>query len=403
MPFPEKLKVEMRKRCFHKCCLCQAIGVEIHHIIPQEAGGENTFDNAAPLCGHCHNTYGANPEKRKMIREARDNWLEQCKIQYDSESPRLQEMHERLARLESQLDMSAEKITVKNSENTDEDASKPERKSEDFEKVVTICTAEQTDNSKEKLRSIFYKTTDLYAQVNAINGLLQWFDPMEDAIEDMLAWCDRGIAIVREIEDKGHEARFRAHKGCFLSHLYTKTDMEMFSVIQGGLVIGVQTVTDTEKQNAIKKLRGLEDSFVGEFNAALKIMEEVSDLDLWGDVLLHIGNAAGQRAFHFKTTGLQDSAQKEKRIAIDTWLVAKDSYTRNGNELSASYVLLDMANTLRLLDEPTEAMELLQTVSKTAEKFGDFRLAQGARVLTERVTTGKVPDYVNGERGERKK
>lgn len=113
MPFSEKLKMEMRRQCFLKCCLCQAIGVEIHHIIPQEAGGKDTFDNAAPLCAHCHETYGANPEKRKMIREAKNNWLARCKIQYDSESPRLQEMHERLSRLESQLEISAGKLAPK--------------------------------------------------------------------------------------------------------------------------------------------------------------------------------------------------------------------------------------------------------------------------------------------------
>ncbi len=109
MSFPEKLKVEIRTQCHHKCCLCQSIGVEIHHIIPQEKGGENTLDNAAPLCAHCHETYGANPTKRKMIREARDNWLSICKTRYASDSSRLQEIHERVSRLESALEISADK------------------------------------------------------------------------------------------------------------------------------------------------------------------------------------------------------------------------------------------------------------------------------------------------------
>jgi hypothetical protein len=34
------------------------------------------LENAAPLCPSCHETYGANPTKRKFLREARDLWYE---------------------------------------------------------------------------------------------------------------------------------------------------------------------------------------------------------------------------------------------------------------------------------------------------------------------------------------
>ena len=76
MPFSEALKTDLRKRADMRCCVCHAIGVEIHHIIPEAKGGPDTEDNAAPLCPGCHETYGANSQKRKFIREARDNWLD---------------------------------------------------------------------------------------------------------------------------------------------------------------------------------------------------------------------------------------------------------------------------------------------------------------------------------------
>jgi hypothetical protein len=78
MPFSESLKTDIRRRSDMCCCLCHNIGVEIHHIIPEADGGPDIEENAAPLCPTCHETYGANPTKRKFIREARDNWLEVC-------------------------------------------------------------------------------------------------------------------------------------------------------------------------------------------------------------------------------------------------------------------------------------------------------------------------------------
>jgi len=78
MPFSEEQRALVRKRGHFRCCFCHAIGVEIHHIIPTADSGLDTEDNAAPLCPSCHETYGANPVKRKFIREARDVWYELC-------------------------------------------------------------------------------------------------------------------------------------------------------------------------------------------------------------------------------------------------------------------------------------------------------------------------------------
>ena len=66
-------------RAAFRCCRCQAIGPEIHHIIPEEFGGSDNIDNAAPLCPNCHADFGANPEKRKMITEMRNWWYERAK------------------------------------------------------------------------------------------------------------------------------------------------------------------------------------------------------------------------------------------------------------------------------------------------------------------------------------
>src|SRR6266496_1585898 len=92
MAFSEALKLKVRKKAHLSCCLCKAIGVEVHHIIPQEEGGPDTEENAAPLCPSCHEAYGANPQKRKFIREARDLWYEIFEKRYASDPDRLDEI-----------------------------------------------------------------------------------------------------------------------------------------------------------------------------------------------------------------------------------------------------------------------------------------------------------------------
>jgi len=92
MPFSEKLKLKIKRRAHFACCLCHALGVDVHHIISQEEGGPNTEDNAAPLCPSCHETYGANRQKRRFIREARDFWYEICDKRFASDPDRLDEI-----------------------------------------------------------------------------------------------------------------------------------------------------------------------------------------------------------------------------------------------------------------------------------------------------------------------
>ncbi len=74
MPFSESVKLEAKKRSAFRCCICQRPFVEIHHILPQEEGGPDTLENAAPLCASCHDLYGGNPDKRKTIKQMRDYW-----------------------------------------------------------------------------------------------------------------------------------------------------------------------------------------------------------------------------------------------------------------------------------------------------------------------------------------
>jgi hypothetical protein len=80
MPFSEATKRNVKQRADFTCCWCtdRKNKVDAHHIIPEAANGPNTFDNAAPLCGTCHDLYGANPELPKEIKARRDYWYSVC-------------------------------------------------------------------------------------------------------------------------------------------------------------------------------------------------------------------------------------------------------------------------------------------------------------------------------------
>jgi len=96
MVFPESIKLGVKHRAAFRCCRCQAIGVEIHHIIPKPEGGPDTIDNAAPLCAMCHADFGGNPLKRKEIREMRDWWYQQVADRTSSVNPQFQALEEKL-------------------------------------------------------------------------------------------------------------------------------------------------------------------------------------------------------------------------------------------------------------------------------------------------------------------
>ena len=101
MAFSENLKLTVRKMAAFRCCRCHEIGVDIHHIIPQAEGGPDTIDNSAPLCQNCHDRFGANPEKRKEIRQMRDWWYEVVKEKYtDQDSEKLAKINEIVLRIQ---------------------------------------------------------------------------------------------------------------------------------------------------------------------------------------------------------------------------------------------------------------------------------------------------------------
>jgi hypothetical protein len=57
-----------------------------------------------------------------------------------------------------------------------------------------------------------------------------------------------------------------------------------------------------------------------------------------------------------------------------------------------------MANQIRFFGEIEAAKQLVNVVIPVAEKFGDDALGSKAKLLEERLHTGKIPDYMAGEK-----
>lgn len=112
MAFSEEQKAAVRRLGHFRCCLCHALGVQVHHIIPTVDGGPDTEDNAAPLCPSCHDAYGANPVKRKFIREARDFWYELCARSVAFQGEELKAISTALERLATKEDIA--RLSIQN-------------------------------------------------------------------------------------------------------------------------------------------------------------------------------------------------------------------------------------------------------------------------------------------------
>src|SRR5262249_7387839 len=82
-PFPDSVKLQARKLAAFKCCYCRdRMGDDVHHLTPQEEGGEGVVENAILLCAQCHADYGHRKDKRGQLKQARDDWYEIVERRY---------------------------------------------------------------------------------------------------------------------------------------------------------------------------------------------------------------------------------------------------------------------------------------------------------------------------------
>ncbi len=108
MVFTEKTKLKVKNKAMFQCCRCRSTGVDVHHIERQRENGDDTFENAAPLCPNCHRWFGDNPTKKTEIRQMRDNWYETVERMYGPNSseiiPKIEQIDKKLNEHSTNLD-----------------------------------------------------------------------------------------------------------------------------------------------------------------------------------------------------------------------------------------------------------------------------------------------------------
>jgi hypothetical protein len=87
MPFRKKVAEDALVACARRCCICRKFSgkkMQLHHIVPEAAGGEDSLENCIPLCLNCHEEVGSynsdHPIGKKFgndeLRRHRDLWFD---------------------------------------------------------------------------------------------------------------------------------------------------------------------------------------------------------------------------------------------------------------------------------------------------------------------------------------
>lgn len=89
MGFPTSVANEVLVRCGRHCCICDKfVGskIELHHIVQEADGGDDSVDNCIPLCFDCHaevNSYNPrHPKGRKYTKIELKGHRDKCYEKY---------------------------------------------------------------------------------------------------------------------------------------------------------------------------------------------------------------------------------------------------------------------------------------------------------------------------------
>ena len=271
---------------------------------------------------------------------------------------------------------------------------------EAYDRVLKVRNDPKNENTKSELKIIYYKTKDPTVKLNALLGLIDNYDPIEDLSENMVQLCNEGISIAESLDAHSVKAYFLAHKGYMISFIYSALDMKTAFQIMADNAIGFQTITEEYRQGVIKQLTSLEREYDNAFSEAINLTKSKNDYYTLAAVLIFIGNAAGQRALYLQNLAVKDRAASEMATCRRAFITAKEIYDAFNDELSTANALFNLANQIRFFGEDKEALELAKDSFFVAKKYEDHRLQQRAQWLIESLQTGKIPDYVAGERRE---
>jgi hypothetical protein len=255
-----------------------------------------------------------------------------------------------------------------------------------------------TVEGKAELKAIAYKTNDPVVEINAILCLFRWFDPADDARDELIAFATRGINLAKRCSLNDAEAWLHANKGAM--HLWDFTtdfvESRLTNMIYATMGLEIPPLEQAQRQ--LTRLRKLEENWKTEISAAADALKQSGDPDAVAGVLQLLGISMGQLALMYKQVGEGANASLYLGECKKLLMTAKDLCAAIGDELGAANAVFNLANQVRWHDATAEALALVKSTIPLAEKHRDRLLLQKAKWLQHTLETGKIPNYRGGER-----
>jgi hypothetical protein len=265
-------------------------------------------------------------------------------------------------------------------------------KDKELKEIFDLRESGDPDAAKLALRGLFYRSTNPVVQVNAVMGLIALFDPMKDNLADLASLCESARGAARRMDSKSAEAYLLSQRGYYQSFELSRLLVERVVQMMTEQAIGSSSGGPAAAEQRERKLKQLSDDCSDAFTGALELAKESRSGPATAAVLISIGSAAGTRAMTSRQTGRQAAFEAERDICKRSLLAAKEIFAQLGDEHEVANAQMNLANQIRFLGEVEEAKHLVNAVIPVAEKFGDDDLLKKARVLEERLRTGKIPN-----------
>lgn len=271
-----------------------------------------------------------------------------------------------------------------------------EKEHPDFIKAKKIIETDCSEDNKSLLKTLLYTSGDIWAQLQCVFGLINCYNPLKDKAEDMIVYCDLGINLSKILKNSANEAVLLAEKASFLSEQFGWEDMTTAIQVESSNYLGISTITESERQNKLKKILELDKQFKLCFKEALEKAKESNNRQVLARIALKIASAAGLRYIHLSKFGVYDRAEIEKKLCKVSYFAAKNIYISLNDKQGLAYTLHDLANDLRFFGEEKEALLILKQVMEYAKELGDKRLLTKSQILEKRIKSGEIPNYING-------
>ena len=256
---------------------------------------------------------------------------------------------------------------------------------EELDRVIELRRTPMAGESRTGLREIYYASTDDTVRINALLGILDYFDAESDNAGSLIELCDEGNQVAARIASPGLQAYFLAKKGYFISYCFSELNFRNTADLMMDSRIGIATVSEEHLIDVSGRFSQLESEYRNCFQSALDMIVDAGDRDLLAAILIIIGNAAGLRATLSRTFGPKHIHDQDVALAKRALIEAKDISASANDGLGIAHAIFNLANQIRFFGEQREALLLAVRSLGLAKKHDDEYLVSQIEILISQI------------------